>query len=43
MYKIVETSNDPYKDGEENFPKLDDIKEEFKKELKEVFEKFYKK
>jgi signal recognition particle subunit SEC65 len=43
MNKIVEASDDPKKDGEENFRKLDDLKEEFKKELKEVFEKFDKK
>lgn len=43
MNKIVEASDDPKKDGEENFRKLDDMKEEFKKELKEVFEKFDKK
>lgn len=43
MNKIVEVSDDPKKDGEENFRKLDDLKEEFKKELKEVFEKFDKK
>ncbi len=43
MDKIVEVSDDPKKDGEENFHKLDDLKEEFKKELKAVFEKFDKK
>jgi len=43
MNKIVETSNNPKKDGEENFRKLDDMKEEYKRELKEVFEKFAKK
>lgn len=43
MNEIVELSDDPKKDGEENFRKLDDVKEEFKKELKEIFEKFDKK
>lgn len=43
MNEIVETSTNPKKEGEENFRKLDDLKEEFKRELKEVFEKFDKK
>ncbi|MDX9712585.1 MAG: hypothetical protein RBT56_08680 [Ignavibacteriaceae bacterium] len=43
MNKIVEASDDPKKDGEENFRMLDHLKEEFEKELKEIFEKFDKK
>lgn len=43
MDKNVEVSDDPKKDGEENFRKLEDLKEELKLELREVFEKFDKK
>ena len=43
MNKVVEVSNDPKEDGEENLRKFDELKEEFKKELNEVFEKFDKK
>lgn len=41
--KIIETSDDPKKDGEEICSKLDEIKEEFETELKVVFEKLDKK
>ena len=41
--KIIETSDDPKKDGEEICSKLDEIKEEFETELKLVFEKLEEK
>lgn len=43
MDNIVEVSDDPKKDGEENFRKLDEMKQELKGELKTVFEKFDRK
>ncbi len=40
--KMIEFSDNPKKDGEEICSKLDEIKEEFKGELKAVFEKLEK-
>ena len=41
--KIIETSDDPKKDGEEICSKLNEIKEEFETELKLVYQKLEEK
>ena len=40
--KMIEFSEDPKKDGEEICSKLDEIKEAFETELKDLFEKLEK-